>query len=263
MKEVIGVSFTEGKRIYYFDPANIKPNFGDDVIVETERGLQYGKIATLIVEKNEKSLNMPLKRIIRIATKDDRKKHELNLNEEKKAMKECEKLIKKYNLNMKVIDANFTFDKEQLMYHFLSDSRIDFRNLAKELAGIFKTRIELRQIGVRDKAKEIGGIGPCGRTLCCTDYLVNFDSVSINMAKNQNLSLNPNKINGVCGRLMCCLKYENHCYTCFKKILPTVGKKVNVNGINGKVISVDVLRKKYKVELENGTVIEEIVSESN
>ena len=151
---------------------------------------------------------MTLKRIIRIATKDDRKKHELNLNEEKKAMKECEKLIKKYNLNMKVIDANFTFDKEQLMYHFLSDSRIDFRNLAKELAGIFKTRIELRQIGVRDKAKEIGGIGPCGRTLCCTDYLVNFDSVSINMAKNQNLSLNPNKINGPCGRLLCCLTYD-------------------------------------------------------
>ena len=218
MKEVIGVSFTEGKRIYYFDPANIKPNFGDDVIVETERGLQYGKIATLIVEKNEKSLNMPLKRIIRIATKDDRKKHELNLNEEKKAMKECEKLIKKYNLNMKVIDANFTFDKEQLMYHFLSDSRIDFRNLAKELAGIFKTRIELRQIGVRDKAKEIGGIGPCGRTLCCTDYLVNFDSVSINMAKNQNLSLNPNKINGSCGRLLCCLTYENDVYEEYIKL---------------------------------------------
>lgn len=247
MKEVIGVSFTEGKRIYYFDPANIKPNFGDDVIVETERGLQYGKIATLIVEKNEKSLNMPLKRIIRIATKDDRKKHELNLNEEKKAMKECEKLIKKYNLNMKVIDANFTFDKEQLMYHFLSDSRIDFRNLAKELAGIFKTRIELRQIGVRDKAKEIGGIGPCGRTLCCTDYLVNFDSVSINMAKNQNLSLNPNKINGSCGRLLCCLTYENDVYEEYRKSLPNLGNKVKYNEKNGKVVELNILKKSYTI----------------
>lgn len=247
MKEVIGVSFTEGKRIYYFDPANIKPNFGDDVIVETERGLQYGKIATLIIEKNEKSLNMPLKRIIRIATKDDRKKHELNLNEEKKAMKECEKLIKKYNLNMKVIDANFTFDKEQLMYHFLSDSRIDFRNLAKELAGIFKTRIELRQIGVRDKAKEIGGIGPCGRTLCCTDYLVNFDSVSINMAKNQNLSLNPNKINGSCGRLLCCLTYENDVYEEYRKSLPNLGDKVKYNEKNGKVVELNILKKSYTI----------------
>ena len=247
MKEVIGVSMTEGKRIYYFDPANIKPNFGDDVIVETERGLQYGKIATLIVEKNEKSLNMPLKRIIRIATKDDRKKHELNLNEEKKAMKECEKLIKKYNLNMKVIDANFTFDKEQLMYHFLSDSRIDFRNLAKELAGIFKTRIELRQIGVRDKAKEIGGIGPCGRTLCCTDYLVNFDSVSINMAKNQNLSLNPNKINGSCGRLLCCLTYENDVYEEYRKSLPNLGDKVKYNEKNGKVVELNILKKSYTI----------------
>ena len=247
MKEVIGVSFTEGKRIYYFDPANIKPNFGDDVIVETERGLQYGKIATLIVEKNEKSLNMPLKRIIRIATKDDRKKHELNLNEEKKAMKECEKLIKKYNLNMKVIDANFTFDKEQLMYHFLSDSRIDFRNLAKELAGIFKTRIELRQIGVRDKAKEIGGIGPGGRSLCCTDYLVNFDSVSINMAKNQNLSLNPNKINGSCGRLLCCLTYENDVYEEYRKSLPNLGDKVKYNEKNGKVVELNILKKSYTI----------------
>ena len=251
MKEVIGVSFTEGKRIYYFDPANIKPNFGDDVIVETERGLQYGKIATLVVEKKEESLNTPLKKIIRIATKDDRKKHELNLNEAKKAMKECEKLIKKYNLNMKVIDANFTFDKEQLMYHFLSDSRIDFRNLAKELAGIFKTRIELRQIGVRDKAKEIGGIGPCGRTLCCTDYLVNFDSVSINMAKNQNLSLNPNKINGSCGRLLCCLTYENDVYEEYRKSLPNLGDKVKYNEKNGKVVELNILKKNYTIRTDD------------
>ena len=162
-------------------------------------------------------------------------------------MKECEKLIKKYNLNMKVIDANFTFDREQLMYHFLSDSRIDFRNLAKELAGIFKTRIELRQIGVRDKAKEIGGIGPCGRTLCCTDYLVNFDSVSINMAKNQNLSLNPNKINGSCGRLLCCLTYENDVYEEYRKSLPNLGDKVKYNEKNGKVVELNILKKSYTI----------------
>ena len=190
---------------------------------------------------------MPLKRRIRIGTKDDRKKHELNLNEEKKAMKECEKLIKKYNLNMKVIDANFTFDKEQLMYHFLSDSRIDFRNLAKELAGILKTRIELRQICVCDKVKEIGGIGPCGRTLCCTDYLVNFDSVSINMSKNQNLSLNPNKINGSCGRLLCCLTYENDVYEEYRKSLPNLGDKVKYNEKNGKVVELNILKKSYTI----------------
>ena len=148
---------------------------------------------------------------------------------------------------MKVIDANFTFDKEQLMYHFLSDSRIDFRNLAKELAGIFKTRIELRQIGVRDKAKEIGGIGPCGRTLCCTDYLVNFDSVSINMSKNQNLSLNPNKINGSCGRLLCCLTYENDVYEEYRKSLPNLGDKVKYNEKNGKVVELNILKKSYTI----------------
>lgn len=255
MKEVIGVSFTEGKRIYYFDPANIKPNFGDDVIVETERGLQYGKIATLIVEKNEKSLNMPLKRIIRIATKDDRKKHELNLNEEKKAMKECEKLIKKYNLNMKVIDANFTFDKEQLMYHFLSDSRIDFRNLAKELAGIFKTRIELRQIGVRDKAKEIGGLGPCGRFLCCNLFLNDFETVSINMAKNQYISLKPDKINGVCGRLLCCLNYEDDQYTELKREFPSIGTIVKHKNVSGKVISHNLFKRTFDIESVDKTIV--------
>lgn len=254
MKEVIGVSFTEGKRIYYFDPANIKPNFGDDVIVETERGLQYGKIATLIVEKNEKSLNMPLKRIIRIATKDDRKKHELNLNEEKKAMKECEKLIKKYNLNMKVIDANFTFDKEQLMYHFLSDSRIDFRNLAKELAGIFKTRIELRQIGVRDEVKRIGGNGVCGRELCCCAFLSDFETVSIKMAKEQNISLNPSKISGNCGRLMCCLKYEQEVYEEKLEKLPNIGAIVKTPEGQGEVEGIEPLKEIVKVKIKDGEI---------
>ena len=206
---------------------------------------------------------MTLGRILRVSTKDDYKKYNDNKKKEISVIKKSNELIKKYKLDMKVLDAKFTLNKDQLLIRFYSEGRVDFRNLAKDLAAIYKTRIELRQIGVRDKAKIVGGVGVCGQKLCCSRFLKNFDSVSIAMAKNQDLALNPNKINGVCGRLMCCLKYENHCYTCFKKILPTVGKKVNVNGINGKVISVDVLRKKYKVELENGTVIEEIVSESN
>ena len=171
-------------------------------------------------------------------------------------MKECQKLIDKYGLNMKLMDASFTFEREQLMYHFLSESRIDFRKLAKDLAAIFKTRIELRQIGVRDKAKEIGGLGPCGRTLCCTDYLVNFDSVSINMAKNQNLSLNPTKINGVCGRLLCCLTYENDVYEEYKKDLPELGEKVTYKGKTGRVISLDILKKKYTFLTDDEEYIE-------
>ena len=171
----------------------------------------------------------------------------MNLRDVKKAMQECEKLIAKYNLNMNLVDASFTFDKEQLIYHFISESRIDFRNLAKELASIFKTRIELRQIGVRDKAKVIGGIGPCGRTLCCTNFLNNFDSVSINMAKNQNLSLNPTKINGVCGRLLCCLTYENDVYEEYRKELPNLGDKVKYEGKEGKVVELDILKKSYTI----------------
>jgi len=247
MENVIGVSFEKSKMIYYFNPNNLKLNEGQYVIVETERGLQYGKTVTPIIEKKKESLNLPLKKVLRIATKADSKKHKDNIEYSKKALEECEKLIKKYKLNMKLIDASFTFDREQLMYHFLSESRIDFRNLAKDLASIFKTRIELRQIGVRDKAKEIGGLGPCGRTLCCTNYLVNFDSVSINMAKNQNLSLNPSKINGTCGRLLCCLTYENDVYEEYRKGLPNLGERVKYEGKQGKVIFLDILKRSYTI----------------
>lgn len=247
MEEVIGVSFENSKRIYYFSPNNLDIKESQNVIVETERGLQYGYAVTNIIKKNKQSLNLPLKNVIRIATKEDNKKHKSNIELSKKALNECEKLINKYNLNMKLIDASFTFDREQLMYHFLSDARIDFRNLAKDLAAIFKTRIELRQIGVRDKAKEIGGLGPCGRTLCCTNYLVNFDSVSINMAKNQNLSLNPNKINGACGRLLCCLNYENETYEEYRKGMPNIGERVKYNEKNGKVVSLDILKRSYTI----------------
>lgn len=260
--KIIGVTFENDERIdyyRYYEPIKI----GYNVVVENDSGKYFATVATEIHEIDEDKLEMTLGRILRVSTKDDYKKYNDNKKKEISVIKKSNELIKKYKLDMKVLDAKFTLNKDQLLIRFYSDGRVDFRNLAKDLAAIYKTRIELRQIGVRDKAKIVGGVGVCGQKLCCSRFLKNFDSVSIAMAKNQDLALNPNKINGVCGRLMCCLKYENHCYTCFKKILPTVGKKVNVNGINGKVISVDVLRKKYKVELENGTVIEEIVSESN
>lgn len=260
--KIIGVTFENDERIdyyRYYEPIKI----GYNVVVENDSGKYFATVATEIHEIDEDKLEMTLGRILRVSTKDDYKKYNDNKKKEISVIKKSNELIKKYKLDMKVLDAKFTLNKDQLLIRFYSDGRVDFRNLAKDLAAIYKTRIELRQIGVRDKAKIVGGVGVCGQKLCCSRFLKNFDSVSIAMAKNQDLALNPNKINGVCGRLMCCLKYENHCYSCFKKILPTVGKKVNVNGINGKVISVDVLRKKYKVELENGTVIEEIVSESN
>lgn len=260
--KIIGVTFENDERIdyyRYYEPIKI----GYNVVVENDSGKYFATVATEIHEIDEDKLEMTLGRILRVSTKDDYKKYNDNKKKEISVIKKSNELIKKYKLDMKVLDAKFTLNKDQLLIRFYSEGRVDFRNLAKDLAAIYKTRIELRQIGVRDKAKIVGGVGVCGQKLCCSRFLKNFDSVSIAMAKNQDLALNPNKINGVCGRLMCCLKYENHCYTCFKKILPTVGKKVNVNGINGKVISVDVLRKKYKVELENGTIIEEIVSESN
>ena len=260
--KIIGVTFENDERIdyyRYYEPIKI----GYNVVVENDSGKYFATVATEIHEIDEDKLEMTLGRILRVSTKDDYKKYNDNKKKEISVIKKSNELIKKYKLDMKVLDAKFTLNKDQLLIRFYSEGRVDFRNLTKDLAAIYKTRIELRQIGVRDKSKIVGGVGVCGQKLCCSRFLKNFDSVSIAMAKNQDLALNPNKINGVCGRLMCCLKYENHCYTCFKKILPTVCKKVNVNGINGKVISVDVLRKKYKVELENGTVIEEIVSESN
>ena len=245
MESVVGVSFDNNKRIYFFNPNKLDVKEGVDVIVETERGLQYGHVVTSIIEKKKESLNFPLKKVIRIATKEDSKKYKSNIELAKKAMIECQKLIDKYEFNIKLMDASFTFDREQLMYHFLSEARIDFRALVRDLAAIFKTRIELRQIGVRDKAKEIGGIGPCGRILCCSKYLSDFDSVSINMAKNQNLSLNPTKINGACGRLLCCLSYENEVYDEYRKGLPNLGDKVKYKGKEGKVVALDILKRQY------------------
>ncbi len=251
---VVGVKLNECGKTYYFNSNGIKINISDNVIVNTEKGLQYGIVVCFVDDKNINK-NLEYKNVIRVATKTDYKKYLSNIKDAKKALVKCNELIDKYGLLMKIIDVNYTFDREQLIFRFLSDDRVDFRQLAKDLGSIFKTRIELRQVGIRDKAKEIGGIGPCGRKICCNSFLTEFDSVSINMAKNQNLSLNPSKINGVCGRLLCCLKYENDIYTEYKKDLPDVGNKIKTDEYEGKVISVDVFNKVYKVLCNSGEII--------
>lgn len=255
MIDVVGVSFNEKGRVYYFSPVGLNLKNNDTIIVETERGLQFGKVVIANTKIKKDNLNLPLKEVIRIATKEDFKIHENNTKDAAQAFKECNRLISKYNLKMKLIDASFTFDRKQLLFHFLADNRIDFRELAKELASIYKTRIELRQIGVRDKAREVGGIGPCGRLLCCSKFLYSFDAVSINMAKNQNIALNPSKINGACGRLLCCLTYENEEYTEAKKDMPEVGNIICDKNGKGEVVSVDTLNRTYKMKLENNEII--------
>lgn len=251
---IVGVKLGNNSKVYFFDAVDVNVHENSTVIVETEKGLQYGVVAKFISD-NDVDKNIEYKKVIRNTTKDDYKRHLNNLRDADKAIIKCNSLIEEYRLNMKIIDASYTFDREQLIFRFVADDRVDFRQLAKDLGSIYKTRIELRQVGIRDKAKEIGGIGPCGRKLCCSNFLNEFDSVSINMAKNQNLSLNPSKINGVCGRLLCCLKYENDNYNEYKKGLPDVGNKVNIDGKDGKVISVDVFNKNYKVAFADGDVL--------
>jgi len=256
---IVGVKLGENGKTYFFNSNGYVLTVDDSVIVETEKGLQFG-IVSLINVKSSK--NMEYKNVIRIADKNDIKKHNNNLKDASKAIKKCNSLIEQYGLDMRIIDASYTFDREQLIFRFISDNRVDFRQLAKDLGSVFRTRIELRQVGIRDKAKEIGGFGPCGRKLCCNNFLTEFDSVSINMAKNQNLSLNPTKINGVCGRLLCCLKYENDNYTEYKKGLPDVGHRVKTDKGEGKVISVDVFKRNYKVLLpENEILLVELEDE--
>ena len=253
---VVGVTLNKSKRIYYFLPNNIKLKKNVTVVVETEKGMEFGKVELENFEIDDENIKYPLKSIVRIASKEDYSKYRANEKEEKKALLVCRNLIKKYKLNMVVLDAHFTFDKEQLIFRFLADSRIDFRDLAKELAGKFKTRIELHQIGARDKAKEIGGCGQCGQPLCCARFLNDMDSVSINMAKNQNIALNPSKINGVCGRLLCCLKYEDTTYKECRKNLPKIGETIKTEKGEGKVINIDVLKGIYQVEIPKIGVIE-------
>ncbi len=252
MINVIGVSFGTDKTINLVKSNSIEVKRGVTVIVKTDRGLLFGQVVltNYNVEKIEKE-----NELIRISTKKDYQKHLKNIEEKDEAIIFCNELIKKHKLPMKIIDAEYTFDKNQLMFRFVSDTRVDFRELAKELANFYKTRIELRQIGIRDKAKEVGGYGSCGQKLCCARFNTDFSAVSINMAKNQGLSLNPSKINGVCGRLLCCLKYEDDNYKECRKSLPKLGAIVQTEKGTGKVISIDVLKKTYKV-LSNGEVTE-------
>lgn len=214
MTEVVGVRFKRAGKIYYFDPGQQELRVGDKVIVETARGIEFGELVIAPREVAEQEVVLPLKQVIRKATVEDQNLYELNKSKEKESFQICLKKIAEHNLPMKLVDVEYTFDGNKIIFSFTADGRVDFRELVKDLAAVFRTRIELRQIGVRDEAKMLGGIGSCGRVLCCTSFLGDFEPVSIRMAKDQKLSLNPTKISGICGRLMCCLKYENGCYGC-------------------------------------------------
>lgn len=256
MYSVIGIEFSNSNRIYFFDPNGIEVSKNDKIIVETERGLQLGVVKKEKKEVSGEKIVLPLKPIIRKANKEDISKYEKNQKIEKEALEKATNIANELELDMRFISANLTLEKTQLTLNFIADERVDFRELAKKLANIYKTRIELRQIGVRDKAKEIGGLGPCGMFLCCNTFLNDFNSVSINMAKNQYLSLNPTKINGICGRLLCCLKYEDETYSELKKDYPPVGTIIRKNGIEGKVISHNLFKKTYTVEKKDKTLEE-------
>lgn len=246
--KVIGVRFRVAGKIYFFDPLQFPIKSGDHVIVETARGVEYGTVVGGIREIKNEDINQPLKPVLRIATKEDDQKEAANRLKEKEAFQICLEKIAKHGLEMKLIEAEYTFDNNKVLFYFTADGRIDFRELVKDLASVFKTRIELRQIGVRDETKIIGGIGICGRPLCCHTHLSEFVPVSIKMAKEQNLSLNPTKISGVCGRLMCCLKHEEETYEYLNKKLPNIGDLVTTeDGLKGEVQSVNVLRQLVKV----------------
>ena len=248
MTKVIGVRFRTAGKIYYFDPVKFQVGRGDHVIVETARGIEYGTVVGDPKEEPEDKVVQPLKAVLRVATPKDDEQEAGNKLKEKEAFKICMEKIRKHNLQMKLIDAEYTFDNNKVLFYFTADGRIDFRELVKDLASVFKTRIELRQIGVRDETKILGGIGICGRPLCCHTHLSEFAPVSIKMAKEQNLSLNPTKISGVCGRLMCCLKNEEETYEELNRRLPNVGDFVTTDdGHKGEVHSVNVLRQLVKV----------------
>ena len=251
MVKVVGVRVRSAGKIYYFDPAECDMKVGTHVIVETARGVEYGTVMIAPREVADDKVVQPLKSVIRVATKEDEKQERRNKEKEKDAFKICLEKIAKHKLEMKLVEAEYTFDNNKLLFYFTADGRIDFRELVKDLASVFRTRIELRQIGVRDETKILGGIGICGRELCCKSYLSEFAPVSIKMAKEQNLSLNPTKISGVCGRLMCCLKNEEETYEYLNSRLPNIGDTVTtLDGVRGEVQSVNVLRQLVKVIVE-------------
>ena len=252
MKIVTGVRFKKPGKIYYFDPENIQLDKGMNVIVDTAMGEEFGEVVIARKEVEDNEVTEPLKKVIRIATQKDEKMRQENKAKEKDAYKTCLEKIKKHELPMKLIDAEYKYDGTKLIFYFTADGRIDFRELVKDLAAVFRTRIELRQIGVRDEVKRCGGNGVCGRELCCCTFLGNFETVSIKMAKEQNISLNPSKISGNCGRLMCCLKYEQEVYEEKLKILPKIGAIVKTQEGTGEVCAVETLKEVVRVKYQDG-----------
>ncbi len=259
MIKVVGVRFKKAGKIYYFNPMDLKITKDSYVVVETARGIEFGKCVIGIKEIKETEIVSPLKSVLRVATEEDLKRHTNNKDRQEEAFNICIKKIEEHKLNMKLIDVEYTFDNNKVLFYFTADGRVDFRELVKDLATIFKTRIELRQIGVRDEAKMIGGLGPCGRSMCCSTFLGDFTSVSIKMAKEQNLSLNPTKISGICGRLMCCLNYEQSTYEDIRKRMPKVGSIVKTIEGTGDVIANNTVKETVKVKLKRGE--EEVIEE--
>ncbi|MBP3636752.1 MAG: stage 0 sporulation protein [Clostridia bacterium] len=252
MVNVIGVRFQNAGKLYFFDPGPFWPTPGDFVVVETARGIEFGEVVTPVREMNDEQLAAPLKQVVRIATAQDVQHAQENKANEKEAYAICQKKISEHKLDMKLVSVEYTFDNSKILFYFTANGRVDFRSLVKDLAAVFKTRIELRQIGVRDEAKMLGGLGPCGRPVCCGAFLGDFQPVSIKMAKEQNLSLNPTKISGVCGRLMCCLKYEQDNYEQTRKRMPKVGKEVITPDGNGVVWDLNIIKETVRVRIQKG-----------
>ena len=252
MVKVVGVRFKKAGKVYYFDPDRLNIKTGDNVIVETARGIEFGEVVISAREVEDHEIVAPLKKVMRIASEEDKKHADENARKEKEAFEVCLRKIRDHNLEMKLIDVEYTFDNNKILFYFTADGRVDFRELVKDLAAVFKTRIELRQIGVRDESKMMGGIGVCGRVLCCNSYLGEFQPVSIKMAKEQGLSLNPAKISGACGRLMCCLKYEQEAYEQILKKAPKVGAIVETPDGQGLVVETYLVKEMVKVRLDKG-----------
>ena len=252
MVNVIGVRFENAGKLYFFDPGELWPTPGDYVLVETSRGVEFGEVVTGIKEIDDSTLQSPLKPVVRIATAEDIQHNKDNKEAQKEAYQVCQKKIAEHKLDMKLVSVEYTFDNSKILFYFTANGRVDFRSLVKDLASVFKTRIELRQIGVRDEAKMLGGLGICGRPICCGAFLGDFQPVSIKMAKEQNLSLNPTKISGVCGRLMCCLKYEQDQYEQTRKKMPKVGKEVITPDGPGVVWELNVIKETVRVRIQKG-----------
>ena len=249
MATVIGVRFKKAGKVYYFDPCEIWPRPGTNVVVETARGIEFGEVVTGAREVSDDQIVPPLRKVLRIATEEDERRAEYNAQREKEAFSVCQEKIARHSLDMKLVSVEYTFDNSKIIFYFTANGRVDFRELVKDLASVFKMRIELRQIGVRDEAKMLGGLGACGRQICCGAFLGDFQPVSIKMAKEQNLSLNPTKISGQCGRLMCCLKYEQDYYEATLKKLPKVGKDIMTPDGAGVVTEINPIREKVKVRI--------------